>query len=41
MKIKGKGPSSFSVRALNEVGNGTVTEKDLRFREPDTGDLPP
>jgi hypothetical protein len=41
MKIKGKGPSSCSVRALNGVGDGTVTEKDLRFHEPDASDLPP
>jgi hypothetical protein len=27
MKIKGKGPSSCSIRALNGVGDGTVTKK--------------
>jgi S-ribosylhomocysteine lyase LuxS involved in autoinducer biosynthesis len=41
MKIKGKGPSSCSVRALNGVGDGTMTEKDLRFCEPNADDLPP
>jgi hypothetical protein len=30
MKIEEKGPSSCSVKTLNEDGDGTVTEKDQR-----------
>jgi S-ribosylhomocysteine lyase LuxS involved in autoinducer biosynthesis len=38
MEIEAKAPSVALSDVLNGISNGTVTEKDLRFREPNAGD---